>query len=69
MAEKKVESRPSPAQWPKPSGQRQDADRPSRASHGLIPGRRGQDVNSGGDSVLPPYRSAPPRPEDRKAEA
>lgn len=32
---------------------------------GIIPGRPGQEVNSGGDTFIPPLRPDPPRTEDR----
>lgn len=38
---------------------------PPRRATGIIPGRPGQEVNSGGDTILPPLRPDPPRPEDR----
>jgi hypothetical protein len=34
---------------------------------GLIPGRPGQQVNSGGDAIIPPLRPDPPRPVDLAA--
>lgn len=37
---------------------------PPRRMTGLIPGRPGQEVNSGGDTIIPPLRPDPPRPED-----
>lgn len=54
-------------QRPSPSQGMQSDDRATRTPHGLIPGRPGQEVNSGGDAIFPPLRPDPPRPESEQS--
>lgn len=37
---------------------------PAPRTTGIIPGRPGEEVNSGGDTFIPPLRPTNPRPED-----
>jgi hypothetical protein len=66
MAKKHVAPSQSHKHRPTPSRDRRADGYPASAPHGLIPGRPGQEVNSGGDTILPPLRPDPPRPVDRQ---
>lgn len=49
-------------QRPLPLQGKHSDHRATQTPHGLIPGRPGQEVNSGGDAIFPPLRPDPPRP-------